>query len=120
MTIFPTLIAVLTLISSILNYSKTDENFSDSSANSGESKIDFLFKMFDSGAKLMCKIFHQLLLHFLFLAIPDKISLWQMMQLFLIILNFFFLTILLQIIIKETSRYAQQYMHKAVPKEKSR
>ncbi|CAL1264788.1 unnamed protein product [Larinioides sclopetarius] len=71
-------------------YSGTDENFSDSSVDSDESENSFSIQNARQWCKIdMQKIFHQLLLHFLLLAIPDQISLWQMMQLFWIILNFF-------------------------------
>ena len=55
------------------NYSKTDENFS---ADNDKSKKIFSIQ----NVRQWCKIFHQLLLHFLSLAILDQTSLWQMIM----------------------------------------
>jgi len=99
-------------------YSGTDENFSDSSVDSDESENSF------SNARQLCKIDMQNIptapASFPFIGNPGPKFTMADDATVLDYFELFFDDVMLQIIVKETNRYAQQYMNKAVPKERSR
>ncbi|GBM21673.1 PiggyBac transposable element-derived protein 4 [Araneus ventricosus] len=101
-------------------YSGTDENFSDSSVDSDESENSFSIQ----NARQWCKIDMQNIppapASFPFIGNPGPNFTMADDATVLDYFELFFDDVMLQIIVKETNRYAQQYMNKAVPKERSR